>query len=322
MKHTSKIPRLQLVGCLYQGSSSDILPFLYQSWERLTMISGGNLTRQMQFASGNGGDDYIHFTGLEISEIKGIPRGMIAWDINNDTWTVSEERDGQIVVIGQSNVDWKWLDTSTPERPIGEFTAVCPDEWNCNETAECREFRIMSHSWIGAPVNDDIYLVDYDPSWPIMYEQMEQQILELLGSDVALRIEHYGSTSIPGIPAKPIIDILVEIPSWEEGRKHAIPAFGSPENEYWYYNDHICLILRDKVTGIRNHHIHMAPANHRIWEGLAFRDYLRTHPEDAARYVALKLELSQRYENDREGYTNAKETFVREITDKALQGKG
>ena len=319
MKHTSKIPRLQLVGCLYKGSSSDVGSFLYQSWEMLMKVSAGNLTRQMQYASGDG-DNYIQFAGIEISEIRDIPRGMIVWDINNDIWTVSEERDGQIVVIGQSKVDWKWLDTSNLERPIGEFTAVYPAEWSNKGTAECQEFRIVSHSWIGAPGNDDIYLVDYDPSWPEKYEQMKQQILELLGSDIALRIEHYGSTSIPGIPAKPIVDILVEIPSWEEGRKRAIPAFSSPENEYWYYNDHLCFILRDKTTGIRTHHIHMAPAGHRLWEGLAFRDYLRTHSGDAARYVALKYELAQRYQDDREGYTNAKETFVREITDKALQG--
>jgi len=72
--------------------------------------------------------------------------------------------------------------------------------------------------------------------------------MDLLGPGVALRVEHYGSTSIPVCPAKPIIDILVEIPSWEEGRKRAIPVFNSPEIEYWFYNDHMCFILRDKVT--------------------------------------------------------------------------
>ena len=81
----------------------------------------------------------------------------------------------------------------------------------------------------------------------------------------------------------------------------------------------MCFIVRDEVTGIRTYHIHLAPAGHRIWEGLAFRDYMRTHSGDAARYVALKLDLAKCYQKDREGYTDAKEAFVREITDMALR---
>jgi len=65
----------------------------------------------------------------------------------------------------------------------------------------------------------------------------------------------------------------------------------------------------------------MAPAGHEIWNGLAFRDYLRSHPEDAARYVALKRELAGRHRTDRERYTEAKGAFVREMTEKAL-GQG
>ena len=63
----------------------------------------------------------------------------------------------------------------------------------------------------------------------------------------------------------------------------------------------------------------LAPAGHRLWEGIAFRDYLRAHPEVAARYAALKWELAAQYREDREGYTEAKTAFVRDVTDKALQ---
>ena len=61
----------------------------------------------------------------------------------------------------------------------------------------------------------------------------------------------------------------------------------------------------------------MAPADHQLWEGLIFRNYLRTHPKDAARYAALKYDLAARYRTDRERYTNAKHDFVMEILSKA-----
>jgi len=68
----------------------------------------------------------------------------------------------------------------------------------------------------------------------------------------------------------------------------------------------------------RTHHVHLAPASHPVWDGLAFRDALRAHPDTAARYAALKGELATRYREDREGYTEAKTAFVREVTAKAL----
>jgi len=146
---------------------------------------------------------------------------------------------------------------------------------------------------------------------------MKLRLQKLLGPEIALRIEHYGSTAIPGLPAKPIIDILVEIPSWEAARKRAIPAFNSPEIEYWC-SDHLRFYVRDKLTGLRTHHLHLAPAGHGIWEGLAFRDYLRAHPREAQSYVELKYQLAELHRTDRGAYTDAKEAFVREITERAL----
>ncbi|MEN6521045.1 MAG: GrpB family protein [Armatimonadota bacterium] len=317
-----KTPRLRLVGGIYKGSPDETIPFLIQTFGRLSEVKHAhNVARQVQYASGTSDRDYIHFLGVEVDRIECIPAGFMAWEIDGDLWSILEPRNGKDEVIWQEKLTWQWLDQSVHEKPCGEFTARCPDEWN-NDAPALREFRIVSNGYIGAPLDDAIDIVDYNPSWPQMYIEMQERIKNLLGSDIALRIEHYGSTSIPGMPAKPVIDILVEIPSCEEARKRAVPAFNSPENEYWYYKDHMCFILRDRVTGIRTHHIHMAPAGHRLWEGLAFRDYLRTHPADAARYVDLKRDLARRCQGDREGYTDAKESFVREITDKALRGQG
>lgn len=308
--------RLRLVGCLYQGSPDQTIPFLIDTFPRLTeevkyLVS---LPRQIQYASGMNDDDYIHFLGVEVEHIDDVPKGMMAWNIDGDSWTVIQSRDE---IIWQETLHWEWLDTSIPDRPCGEFNAKCPAEWQNNKSPILRSFRIQSQSYLGAPANDDIFLVDYNPTWPEQFEQMKQYLQDLLGIDVALRIEHYGSTSIPDTPAKPVIDILVEVPSFGLARERAIPAFNTPEIEYWC-SDHIRFYIRDKVTGIRTCHLHMAPVGHRIWEGLAFRDYLRIHREDAARYVALKRELVEKHPADRLAYTNAKEAFVREITDKAL----
>ena len=186
------------------------------------------------------------------------------------------------------------------------------------------EFRITSNAYFHPEksADDDVHLADYDASWPRQYNEMARFLRESLGPKTALRIEHYGSTSIPGIPAKPVIDVLVEIPSFEQARKSAIPLFNRPECEYWWYMDHMCFIVRHELMGKRTHHIHMAPAGHRIWEGLAFRDHLRARPSDAARYADLKNELARQHQTDRERYTQAKAEFVSEMTAKALQQKG
>ena len=144
----------------------------------------------------------------------------------------------------------------------------------------------------------------------------------IVSPDIALRIEHYGSTAIPGIPAKPVIDILMEVPSFTEARRNLIPLFNKPECEYWWYDEHMVFIIRDRSTGLRTHHIHAAPKGHQVWQGLAFRDYLRTHPEDARRYATLKYKLAESHGNDREAYTDLKADFVNEIPFKASDHEG
>jgi GrpB-like predicted nucleotidyltransferase (UPF0157 family) len=119
------------------------------------------------------------------------------------------------------------------------------------------------------------------------------------------------------MPAKPVIDVLVEVPSYDDARRVLIPALNDESWEYWWYTDHMIFIKRDMVTGKRTHHIHIAPPGHRLWEGLAFRDYLIAHPETAGEYAALKQELAALFRTEREKYTDAKTAFIRAITDKA-----
>jgi GrpB-like predicted nucleotidyltransferase (UPF0157 family)/predicted transcriptional regulator YdeE len=312
-------PRLRLVGALHTGDPEGVIPFLIKTFPRLVreVKHTGSVARQVQFQSGEGAEDHLHFLGIEVEKIEDIPEGMIAWDLQGDTWTVLESGHGQDQITWQENVCWQWLDQSVDGKLTGEFTAKVPSNWSKTGTSESTAFGISANSYLGIGIeggsDDNVYLADYDPSWPEKYLEMESRLRKDIGSDVALHIEHYGSTAIPNMPAKPIIDILVEIPSFEEARKRVIPVFNKPECEYWWYKDHMCFIIRDKFMGIRTHHIHMAPAGHRIWDGLKFRDYLRTHPEDASRYAALKRELAEHYRTDRESYTDAKTDFVREV---------
>lgn len=313
---------LRLVGGLLINAPDKTVPFLMDMFPRLTseVKHTGDVARQVQFECSTSDGDCIHFIGIEVDLIEDIPEGMIAWDLQNDRWTVLETKHGQNNIIWQEGISWQWLDQSVPGRPVGEFTAVCPPNWSKEKPSRSREFRIWSNGYLGkGDCDDDIYLADYDPSWPEQFHEMECFLKRNLGQDVALRIEHYGSTSIPNMPAKPVIDILVEILSFDEARKCAIPLFNRPECEYWQYKDHICFILRKEFMGKRTHHIHMAPAGHRIWEGLAFRDYLRTHHEDATRYADLKRELAEKYSTDREAYTDAKAEFVKEVMAKAVE---
>ena len=307
-----------LVGGLLLNDSKGIIDFLIKTFPRLMseLDHPGGTARQVQYESGASDEDHLHFVGFQVDRIENIPEGMIAWVLGRDSWTVLQSKDGQNVVIWQDDLSWKWLDESTPGKPVGEFTAKCPAEWG---SQEARNFTMFANSYKGIQENcdDEICLVDYDPSWPEQYDEMAQRLAKMLGPDVALRIEHYGSTAIPGISAKPVIDILVEIPSFEAAKKRAIPLFNRPECEYWFYAGHVYFMIREKFEGRRTHHIHMLTAGHRIWDGIKFRDYLSTHSEDASRYVALKYELAERYRTDREAYTDAKDEFVREILAKA-----
>jgi GrpB-like predicted nucleotidyltransferase (UPF0157 family) len=245
---------------------------------------------------------------------------MVSLELGEEEITIYKHEGDCPAVSWKSRLTWDWLDRSNLQFPTGEFTANVPSDWlSVPGNSEVR-FIISANSCSqpGKVPDDEVRLVDYDPAWPDGFEEMADRLRTTISPDIALRIEHYGSTAIPGMPAKPVIDILLEVPSFSEARRNLIPLFNRPECEYWWYDEHMVFILRDE-SGMRTHHIHAAPKGHRIWQGLAFRDYLRTHPEDAQRYAALKQNLAESHGNDREAYTDLKTDFVREITDKAIQ---
>ena len=128
--------------------------------------------------------------------------------------------------------------------------------------------------------------------------------------DIIKRIEHFGSTAIPNIPSKPIIDLLVEVSSLDETKKKVVPILEAAEGYEYVWRPTIGMkppwyawfIKRDD-TGKRTPHIHMIEKDFKMWERLLFRDYLRELPDYANKYGELKEKLSREYPNDRQKYT-------------------
>jgi GrpB-like predicted nucleotidyltransferase (UPF0157 family) len=292
-------------------------------FERLgaTVENNRVIKRYVRLYGDTDGCTEVRFFGIEVDFIGHIPEGMIALELSENTLTVLEPMPAGPTVTWRGDLTWNWLDRSIPGAPVGEFAACVPADWTSQPNRSPIQFVFSANAYFerGKVFDDDIRLVEYDPTWPAKFDEMANWLRSVISPEIALRIEHYGSTAIPNMTAKPIIDILLEVPSFAEARRSLIPVFNKPGCEYWWYNDHMCFIVRKGLMGTRTHHIHAAPRGHRIWEGIVFQDYLRAHPDEAARYATLKRKLAEYYTSDREAYTNAKDDFVREVAAKALR---
>jgi GrpB-like predicted nucleotidyltransferase (UPF0157 family) len=164
---------------------------------------------------------------------------------------------------------------------------------------------------------EPIVVVPYDPEWPKLFARLGADLRGALG-DVALRIDHIGSTSVPGLDAKPIIDVQISVASFDPLDAFRIPLEGLG---FVYRADNPDLNKRyfREPPGTRRTHIHVFRAG--SWSeqiALLFRDYMRAHDEDARRYAELKVRLAAQYGDGRLGYTNeGKSPFIWEIMAKA-----
>jgi len=170
-------------------------------------------------------------------------------------------------------------------------------------------------------VADEIEIVPYDPQWPALFAEEAVRLPAALPADLIVGLEHFGSTAIPGLAAKPIIDILIAVRSLAEAQERVIEPMEALDYAFWYDNpktDRMYFVKGMPPYGARRtHHVHMTETTGEMWRRLAFRDHLRTHPEDAQRYERLKKELAAAHRDDREAYTDAKAAFVAEIMAKA-----
>lgn len=158
-----------------------------------------------------------------------------------------------------------------------------------------------------------IEIVDYDPSWPTLFEEERQALVHGLAPWLVGPVEHIGSTAIPGLAAKPVVDIMAAVSTLHASRPaiHAATKLGycyfpyRPESEHWFCKP---------SPMFRTHHLHLVPVGSRQWfDAIAFRDYLRTHPGVATDYEALKRQLVREFRFDRESYTDAKRPFIDRI---------
>jgi GrpB-like predicted nucleotidyltransferase (UPF0157 family) len=167
------------------------------------------------------------------------------------------------------------------------------------------------------PLTKPIEIVEYDPDWPRLYEREEARIRSILG-DRVVRIEHVGSTSVPGLPAKPIIDIVLELPDTADEAAYVpdMEAAGyvlrirEPE---WFEHR----VFKSPDTNV-NLHV-FPPGCSEVDAMVLFRDHLRANASDRELYAAAKRELAARDWKYTQQYADAKTDVVREIMARAAQ---
>jgi GrpB-like predicted nucleotidyltransferase (UPF0157 family) len=168
-------------------------------------------------------------------------------------------------------------------------------------------------------VDEPILVAPYDPTWPNRFAQERRLLQAAIGEWAVGGIHHVGSTAVPGLEAKPIIDILVGVESLEASRACFAPldrleylyAPYLPSEMHWFCKPH---------PSRRTHHLHLIPIESpRYRDELAFRDLLRARSDLADSYAALKRQLADRFEQDRDAYTEAKSAFIQDALIRASQ---
>ena len=168
-------------------------------------------------------------------------------------------------------------------------------------------------------IKPPVVVVPYDSRWPAQYEEEAKLILRAV-EDLVVAIEHIGSTAVPGLGSKPILDIMAAVRRLEDAERcieplqslgyEYVPEYNEiiPERRYFH---------KGPPEG-RTHHLHMVERDGNFWERhLLFRDFLRAHAEEAEEYYLLKTKLAARFGRDREGYTDAKTPFIESVVARA-----
>ena len=181
------------------------------------------------------------------------------------------------------------------------------------ETHEQKVARVLS---------EHVAIQPYDPAWPESFRRERDYLVSCLPKDLLGRIEHFGSTAVPGLAAKPIVDMLVEVTDLEAVKTRIVPLLESQGYDYFWRPTkgddvppfYAWFIGRDPATRARTHHIHMVEDGFPHWESLRFRDYLIANPGVAREYEALKRQLASEHAHDRVAYTRGKAEFIERVT--------
>jgi len=161
-------------------------------------------------------------------------------------------------------------------------------------------------------IHEEVALVPYDPGWPSLFEAERERLVRLFPTRF-LDVQHFGSTAVPGMPAKPIIDLLAGVESMAVADSLVEPLLDSSYATSAEFN----ATLIDRrwfmrwANGCRTHHLHIVVLGGTEWRRrLRFRDMLRSDTDLAHRYAVLKKEIAAQHSVDREAYTRAKSEFV------------
>jgi GrpB-like predicted nucleotidyltransferase (UPF0157 family) len=161
---------------------------------------------------------------------------------------------------------------------------------------------------------DEIILEPPNPDWPRAFEREKADLLKLLPKNDVVTVHHFGSTAVPNLPAKPIIDILIEVTDMEKARSSFPVLMERAGYDFWRDNpklDRLYFVKGRPPKGKkRTHHVHVGAVGGELSSRLLFRDFLIKNPEWRDRYAALKLQLAKEFAQDREAYTDAKSDFV------------
>ena len=168
---------------------------------------------------------------------------------------------------------------------------------------------------------EPVVVAPYDPRWPLLYDEERVRIVAALGGRIAA-VEHVGSTAVPGLGAKPIIDVMVGLRCLADS-EGCIPILERLGYEYkGEFGIPGRLYFRRSSEGKRTHQVHIVEEGSNFWELLLlFRDYLREHPEEAQEYCNLKERLAARFRSQRAEYTKAKTEFIAGVIAKARRAK-
>jgi GrpB-like predicted nucleotidyltransferase (UPF0157 family) len=164
-----------------------------------------------------------------------------------------------------------------------------------------------------------IRVVEYDPAWQVLAAQELRRVEEALG-EVAVRLAHIGSTAVPGLAAKPILDLQLSVAAIEPRQLYVeplerlgylfVPAPESPDHHFFAHPH----------ERPRTHHLHVCEAgSQHEFRHLAIRDFLRTHADEAARYATLKRQVAARHPQDRLAYIESKDDYVEALEARAVE---
>jgi len=162
-------------------------------------------------------------------------------------------------------------------------------------------------------MDEPIRLESYSAVWPAMFEAERRLLADVLAPWLVAPIEHVGSTAVPGLAAKPVIDIMAPVESLDVSRP-ALIALKSLQYCHAPYRAELMHSLCKPGPAVRTHHLHLVPFGSQLWrDQISFRDQLRIDVDIATEYLRLKRRLAAAYANDRERYTLEKTPFIEEV---------